>query len=159
MSSPQSQDGFSHRIPSRHAEATTTYCERLHTPSEADRTLLLDLVSDVIREPRLNPDTRLNPVMTVSGADPFISLYLRQSPGCVPMGLATTTNQRRPRGAVDPELLPVPLLCRPFPRTSAGLTGSWLSVSTGLFSNRLRALDGNAGSVVNYPRVPDGHWP
>ena len=77
------------------------------------------------------------------------------------MELATTTNQRPRRGAVDPELLPVPLLSRPFLRssTSAGLTGSRLSVSAGLFSNRLRALYGNAGSVVYYPRVPDGHWP
>ncbi|KAE8167437.1 hypothetical protein BDV40DRAFT_168465 [Aspergillus tamarii] len=40
------------------------------------------------------------------------------------------------------------LLCRPFPSTSAALTGSWLSVSAGLFSNRWRALYGNAGSIV-----------
>lgn len=39
-------------FPSRHAEVTTTHCERLYTPSGADRTLSLDLVSDVIWEPR-----------------------------------------------------------------------------------------------------------
>ncbi|PIG82431.1 hypothetical protein AARAC_004867 [Aspergillus arachidicola] len=105
--------------------------------------------------------TELYRFMTVGGADPFISLSLRQSPGCVPMGLTTTTNQRPRRGAVDPELLPVPCCAGRFLRssTSAGLTGSRLSVSAGLFSNRLRALYGNAGSVVYYPRVPDGHWP